>query len=155
MFVLGVAQTHIGLSVCAPHKQKKGRTQGSPLHFYIIAFIHLPFYHLRYCAIGSDGVDTCGQVRDIYAVGIGGVGYFDAVDIVHTYGASGSREVEHVCHGVRVEGESLLGGGFGYVGMWCTALVCTCSSGYVGIVGVVTVPSSFLRWYLPCWWQGR
>ena len=74
-------------------------------------------------------------MRYFYAVGIGGVGYFDAVDIVHTYGASGSREVEHVCHGVRVEGESLLGGGFGYVGSG--ALMLTRSSGYVGIVVVV------------------
>ena len=75
---------------------KKGRnTQDSPLHFYFLIF-HLnalAFYHLGYCAVGSDGVDTCGQVRYFYAVGIGGVGYFDAVDIVHTYGASGSREV--------------------------------------------------------------
>ena len=54
---------------------------------------------------------------DIDAVGIGGVCYFDAVDVIYAYGTSGSREVEHVCHGVRVESESLLGGGFGYVGM--------------------------------------
>jgi len=68
-------------------------------------------------------------VRDFYAVGIGGVGYFDAVDVIYTYGASGSREVEHVCHGVRVEGESRLGGGVGYVGSG--ALMLTRSSGYV------------------------
>ena len=43
-------------------KIKKGRTQGSPLHFYFLIF-HLnalALYHFRYCAIGSDGVDTCG-----------------------------------------------------------------------------------------------
>ena len=73
-------------------------------------------YHFCYCAVGFDHVDACGQVGYIDAVGIGGVGYFGAVDVIYTYGTSGSREVEHVCHRVRVEGESLLGGGFGYVG---------------------------------------
>ena len=69
-------------------------------------------------------------MRDFYAVGICGVGYFGAVHIIYPYGASGSREVEHVCHGVRVEGESLLGSGFGYVGS-SGALMLTRSSGYV------------------------
>ena len=88
------AQTHIGQSVLCKHKQKKGRTtQGSPLNFYIITFIHLPFYHFRYHTVGSDGVDACGQVGDVDTVGIGGVGYFDAVNIIYPYGASGSREV--------------------------------------------------------------
>ena len=118
------------------HKPKKGRTQGSPLHFYFL-IVHLnalAFYHLGYCAVGSDGVDTCGQVRDFYAVGIGGMGYLDAVDIVHTYGASGSREVEHVCHGVRVEGKCRLGGGFGYVGRGALMLA---GSSDICIVGAV------------------
>ena len=48
-------------------------------------------------------------MRDLYLVGIGGVGYFGAVHIVYTYGASGSREVKHICHRVRVEGERLGG----------------------------------------------
>ena len=124
------------------HKPKKGRTQGSPLHFYFL-IVHLnalAFYHLGYCAVGSDGVDTCGQVRDFYAVGIGGMGYLDAVDIVHTYGASGSREVEYVCHGIRVEGESRLGSGFGFGYVGSGALMLT-RSGYVGIVvGVQYLP---------------
>jgi len=55
-------------------------------------------------------------VRYFYLVGIGGVGYFGAVDVIYTYSANGSREVEHVCHRVWVEGECLLGSGFGYVG---------------------------------------
>ena len=55
-------------------------------------------------------------MRYFYLVGIGGVGYFGAVDVIYTYSANGSREVEHVCHRVWVEGECLLGSGFGYVG---------------------------------------
>ena len=75
-------------------------------------------------------------MRDFYAVGIGGVGYFGTVHIVYTYGTSGSREVEHVYHGVRVEVESLLSSRLGYVGS--EADIAAGSSWYV-CIGIVVL----------------
>ena len=148
MLGIGVVEKQLIASLRA---KTKGEPCGSPLFKNLIPKTqNLPFYHLGYCAISFDGVDACGQVRDFDAVGIGGVGYLDAVDIVYTYDASGSREVEHVCHGVRVESKRWLSGGFGY---GCATVVAT-SSVYVGTAFVVQYIPVFVDSVL-CWWQGR
>ena len=91
----GFPSRRVGRSVLCEAQIKKGRTLCSPLHFYFL-IVHLnalAFYHFRYRAVGSDSVDTCGQVADVDAVGIGGVGYLGAVDVIYPYGTSGSREI--------------------------------------------------------------